>query len=181
MRRGLTVVTSRLLHRICAEDQRISRPLRRGSGETHEHGPRTRVVTRVGALVLAVALGPTAAVADQWVTINSDVKVAVLQIDIESIQKRDGYLSAWMRASYPAKRPDGKGSMYRSTLNLEIYDCESGRSALLELMEYDGTYATGKVVRLEHHSPQQAEWSYAPPGTAAVGALKIVCQHRPAH
>jgi hypothetical protein len=134
-----------------------------------------------GALVLAAALRPTTALADHWVTINDDVKVAVLQIDVDSIQIRDGYLSAWLRASYPAKRSDGRGSMYRSTLNLDMYDCESGRSALLELMEYDETYGTGKVVRIEHHSPGEAEWTYAPPATAAVAVLKLVCGRRPTH
>lgn len=131
------------------------------------------------AVTLAAVLGPATAAADKWVSINGDVDVAVLQINVDSIQMRDGYLSAWLRASYASKQPDGKGVMYRSTLNLDIYDCESGRSALLELMEYDNVYGTGKVVAIQHHSLQQAEWFYAPPGTAAVGALKLVCEHKP--
>lgn len=133
-----------------------------------------------GALALAAAMGPATAVADQWVTINRDLDVAVLQIDVDTIQMRDGYLSAWLRASYPAKQPNGKGAMFRSTLNLAIYDCKSKRTATLELREYDGAYATGKVVGSERYAPWQAEWSYAAPGMADVTALKLVCEHKQA-
>lgn len=134
-----------------------------------------------GALALAAALGPTTALADHWVTINSDVTVAVLEIDLDSIQTRHGYLTAWLRASYPSKRPDGKGSMYRSTLNLDMYDCDAGRSAALQVTEYDGVRGTGKVVAIQNHTPQKAEWSYAPPGTAAADALKLVCAQSQVH
>lgn len=99
----------------------------------------------------------------------------MLQIDVESIQIWKGHLSAWMRASYASKKPTGEGSMYR----LDIYDCESGRTALLELKEYDGVYGAGKVVTRQHHSRLQAEWSYVQPETSAFEALKFVCEHRP--
>jgi hypothetical protein len=106
-------------------------------------------VACAGALVIAFALRPVTALADHWVTINGDVDVAVIEIDVDSIQSRHGYLSAWLRASYASSRPDGEGSVYRSTLNLYLYDCDAGRSAALQVMEYDDVRGTGKSWRLE--------------------------------
>lgn len=136
---------------------------------------------RAGAIMLAFAIRPVTALADHWVTINSDVDVAVLEIDVDTIQSRHGYLSAWLRASYASSQPDGRGSMYRSTLNLDLYDCDAGRNAVLQVMEYDDVRGTGKVVATQNYSPQTAQWSYAPPGTAAVNALKLVCARRHVH
>ena len=135
-----------------------------------------RVVERFGLTValMIVSAAPVAA-ADWKVLYLAPNGHKVIELDTASIHRRGTYLQAWIKVGYAANQTDQRGSTFRSQVGLWAYDCDLKRSAIVQLMEYDGANGEGNVVWSWVSSENEYSWEYVPPGGPNEQAMDLIC------
>jgi Surface-adhesin protein E len=68
-------------------------------------------------------------------------------VDVDSIKRRDGQLTAWSKIKYSFPEKDRlNSSPYSSELQLYAYDCDGERYTILSTTEFSGPDANGDPV-----------------------------------
>jgi hypothetical protein len=138
-----------------------------------------RMIRRTAVVALTMVGVQTTALADQWSKITENA-AGVFEFDLNSIQTRDGWLSAWVRTSYASKQPYKEGLMYRSVSELDAYNCKMGSFAPIQRVEYEGVSATGKVLGMDNllGYPPIPRWLFPPPESDMAKAFALVCEDK---
>lgn len=127
------------------------------------------------ALVLALVLAPTVALAGPWTPLAKD-KDSSLLLDRSTVRASDDSRKAWTMESYrkPQTGPDGKP--YLSVRSQHSYACDAATRTLLAQAFYAEVLGTGEPVgtfKYESYDPEVIA-----PGSLAEKALKAVCKKR---
>jgi hypothetical protein len=97
-------------------------------------------------------------------------------VDVDSIKRRDGQLTAWSKIKYSSPEKDRlNSSPYSSELQLYAYDCDGERYTILSITEFSGPDANGAPVGLPHEQQPRFRWWHVTPGTSGGDVLKFVC------
>src|ERR1700733_9973832 len=72
----------------------------------------------------------------------------VVYLDTNSVKVREGRLTAWIQTNYvsPQRTTDPLAKNYSSSLAIEVFDCESERSAPVSITLFSGQGGEGAVV-----------------------------------
>jgi hypothetical protein len=111
-----------------------------------------------------------------WVELGSagagTEKAFTHYIDPETVRKTPNGRRAWMMNDFERPQPDPSGS-YRSSKELEEFDCAGERNRTLQGSAFSGQMGTGLVVT---SLDSAGRWLIVSPGSVAEAQLKAVCR-----
>jgi hypothetical protein len=134
-----------------------------------------RTVVVVFLLLLVLVLVGSPACAADWIVL-AGTDESMVWLDRASIREQSpGVWIAWQKFSYTkAKRNSLFGRAYRSTLQLNGFQCGRGTMARLQYMNYSLADGQGDIVA--NVTIQTPSWQYPPPDTVGETALTEVCK-----
>lgn len=132
-------------------------------------------MTRLLPIFLALPLLAHAAPAPQWVKIGS-TEGSASYLDQRSIVRAagDGAHRATSLVSFDATQTTPDGTRYRSMKAQNLYACDTRSTVLLSQSYYPepmGKGPLGQSFKYEKFAPEDVA-----PGSAAEGALKLICR-----
>ena len=137
---------------------------------------------RMCFLPLAVACaglssGAAAAESD-WVYVDTSM-VYIASVDVNSIRKRDGRLSAWVLRDFfedQTSKSSAKASTYRSTKFLEVVDRDGERTGTAAITHYAGDAGTGQAVESGSIPIESVKLDYVIPGSIGAAIVDFICK-----
>jgi hypothetical protein len=128
------------------------------------------------ALALSVLAAQAAfASAPNWILIGQGGGASV-SIDVNSIKSRGGRLSAWAMFDYAKNQYDeASRKMYRSIIQLNVYDCKDERTGVASMTSYSENSGAGDVIRSAELEISTVPLSYQLPGSLGASMIESVC------
>lgn len=127
------------------------------------------------ASAVTMAMHSSLTHAQRWVNIDHGVKEGpAVYADAESVGKSGSFLKAWFKYSFTTPQVGVKGVVFRSYLELALFDCQTRTQATQTVVFYAGAEPTGQAVDKVDFKPPS--FSEPPPGTMSALQVMIICQ-----
>src|SRR5690606_37925371 len=110
-----------------------------------------------------------------WKIVGRSDDGTVVQVDVANIKTREKRLTAWVTYSYGSPEKLDTGELYKSTVSLEVFDCESERLGTAAMNFYSEPFGGGKVLYTEDTPLMLVKMGYVRPGTLGYATLSAVC------
>lgn len=140
---------------------------------------KTHVLARAALLVLAVAVAPVHAQAQEWISVaRTDSRETF--VDAASINAVGTTIEVRAKENFSAAQPSGKkDKTYLSSLNTYRVDCAVRKLAYKEMQAFPEAELQGKAVQKAKFSDKNLQWMDAPLDTVFGELLDYTCEHAP--
>lgn len=124
-----------------------------------------------------VIVAPIAFAGDpSWVRVSENATMLVY-VDAASVKHRGGMLSAWVMFDFlkTQKTAEYTPKQYRSSVQLQLFDCASERSGPVSVTYYTSDSGQGDVAQSWAIDPKEATLTFDAPGTIGLSLNEFVC------